>query len=194
MGTKRSSVTSIPSKLSTKKPKYQCKYQKAWEEEFSGIKSTKGDSFILCTYCNEHFSIAHGGKNDVKRHVERQKHVDNVHSAKQSGIQRRLTDCRASGPSQSFADLVTKAEVLFVHFIAEHNLPFSVGDHFTKLVKKAFPDSKIAEEFHCGHTKTAATVNKALGPYYMDKFLPAAQEGPVTIMMDESNKRSDDKA
>ena len=29
-------MTSIPSKLSTKKPK--CKNQKAWEEEFSGIK------------------------------------------------------------------------------------------------------------------------------------------------------------
>ena len=82
MATKHSPVTSIPSKLSTKKPKYQCKYQKACEEEFSGIKkSTKGDSFVLCTYCNEHFSIAHGGKNDVKRRVERRKHVDNVHSA-----------------------------------------------------------------------------------------------------------------
>lgn len=158
----------------TKKPKYQCKYQKSWEEEFSVIKkSTKGDSFVLCTYCNEHFSIAHGGKNDVKRHVERQKHIDNVQSAKQSGIQRRLTDCRASGPSQSYTDLVTKAEVLFIHFIAEHNLPFSVGDHLTKLVKKAFPDSKIAEKFHCGHSKTAA-----IGPYYMDNFLSAAQEGP----------------
>ena len=29
-------MTSIPSKLSTKKPK--CKNHKAWEEEFSGIK------------------------------------------------------------------------------------------------------------------------------------------------------------
>lgn len=27
----------------------------------------------------------------------------------------------------------------------------------------------------------------------MDKFLPAAQEGPETIIMDESNNRSDDK-
>lgn len=101
-----------------------------------------------------------------------------------------MTDCRGGHPSQLFADLLTKAEVLFVHFIAEHNLPFPVGDHLTKLVK----DSKIAEKFHCGHTKTSAIINKALGPYYMDKFLPVAQEGPITIMMDESNKRSDDKA
>ena len=79
----------------------------------------------------------------MKRHVEQQNHLDNVYLAKQSGIQSRLTDCRAGGPSQSFADLVTKAEVLFVHFINEHNLPFSVGDHLTKLVKKAFQTVRL---------------------------------------------------
>ena len=178
----------------TKKPKYQCTYQTSWEEEVSGIKKrTKGDSFVICVYCDEHFSTAHGGKNDMKRHVEQQKHIDNVHSARQSGIQSRLTDNRAGGPSQTFADLVMKAEVLFVQIIAEHNLSFSVGDHLTRLVKKAFPDSKVAEKIHCGHTKMSTIMNKTLGPHYMDRFLPAAQEGPVTIMMDESSKRSDDE-
>ena len=55
--------------------------------KFSGVKkSAKGDSFILFVYHSEYFSIAHGGKNDVKRHIERQNHMDNVHLAKQSGI------------------------------------------------------------------------------------------------------------
>lgn len=133
----------------------------SWEEEVSGIKkSTKGDSFVICVYCDEHFSTAHGGKNDMKRHVEQQKHIDNVHSARQSGIQSRLTDNRTDGPSQSFADLVMKAEVLFVQIIAEYNLSFSVGDHLTRLVKKSFPDSKIAEKIHCGHTKLSTIMNK----------------------------------
>ena len=35
---------------------------------------------------------------------------------------------------------VQNAEELFVQFIAEHNLPFHTGDHFTKLVKSMFPD------------------------------------------------------
>ena len=30
---------------------------------------------------------------------------------------------------------VQRAEALFVYFVAEHNLPFRTGDHFTKLVK-----------------------------------------------------------
>ena len=42
-------------------------------------------------------------------------------------------------------------------FIVEHNLPFAVADHLTSLVKKAFPDSKIAEKFQLGHTKVSRT-------------------------------------
>ena len=104
------------SEPSAKKPKYQCKFQKYWESEFSGIKkSSKGESFVLCVYCNEHYSICHGGKNDVKWHVERQKHVDNAHLARQIGVQlqARLTEFHSSSPTNSFSEVVTKAEVLF---------------------------------------------------------------------------------
>ena len=48
-----------------------------------------------------------------------------------------------------------KVEALFVQFVAEHNLPFCTGDHFTKLVKQMFPDSNIAKHFHCSCTKTS---------------------------------------
>lgn len=110
---------------------------------------------------------------------------------RQGGIQTRLSELRGTA---SFTDQVTRAEVLFSQFITEHNLSFAIGDHLTKLVKSAFPDSKIAEKFTLGHTKAACIIKKALAPYYMDKVLPVAREGPITIMMDESNKRSDDKA
>ena len=80
---------------------------------------------------------------------------------------------------------------MFSEFIAEL---FSFGEHFTKLVKKAFPDSKNAENFQCDRSKTACIVKKAFAPHYMDMVLPTTREGSITIMMDESNKRSDDKA
>ena len=53
-------------------------------------------------------------------------------------------------------DQVTTAEIYFSTFIAEHNMAFLAADHFTKLCKIMFPDSKIAEEFACGRTKTTA--------------------------------------
>lgn len=43
------------------------------------------------------------------------------------------------------ADEVTKAEFLFSAFVAEHDLPASVADHFTHLCNAMFPDSKIAK-------------------------------------------------
>jgi hypothetical protein len=34
-------------------------------------------------------------------------------------------------PTKSVDDQVTRAETLFSNFVAEHNLPFTVSDHFT---------------------------------------------------------------
>ena len=48
--------------------------------------------------------------------------------------------------------------------MAEHNLPFAVADNFNSLVPKMFPDSKIAAEFACATTKTAALKTHALAP------------------------------
>ena len=59
--------------------------------------------------------------------------------------------------------LVIKAETLFSNFIAEHNLPFAVANHFTRLCKDMFPDSKIAQ-FFCGKTKTTQIVKRAIAP------------------------------
>ena len=42
-------------------------------------------------------------------------------------------------------DIIT-SETVFSYFIAEHNLPFTVTDHFSKLCKQMFPDSKIAKK------------------------------------------------
>ena len=40
------------------------------------------------------------------------------------------------------SSVITKAEVLFPQFVAEHSLSASITDHFTDLVKVMFPDSK----------------------------------------------------
>lgn len=45
------------------------------------------------------------------------------------------------------------AEVMFTEFLVEHNCPLSVSDHASKLFKKMFPDSKIAEQYGCARTK-----------------------------------------
>ena len=37
--------------------------------------SRKGDTYALCTLCRNDFSIAHGGSNDITKHIKTAKHL-----------------------------------------------------------------------------------------------------------------------
>ena len=80
-----------------------------------------------CVYCGTDFGIGHGGRSDVKRHVETEGHRNAVVDAKQTGRQVRLSEMRY--PPRANATLVEKvarAEALWCKFVSEHNLPFAV--------------------------------------------------------------------
>ena len=53
------------------------------------------------------------------------------------------------------------AEVLFA-YLGEYHLAFQLGDYCTKLFKLTFPDSSIAKDFKCSHTKATAVL-KVIG-------------------------------
>ena len=134
-----------------------------WQPEWTRYKmsaSKKGPSYVYCKVCAVDFSVAGGGVHEVKRHIETRKHKENS-----KGMANQLT--LASTMLQSKNSLehdITTAELYFTTFIAEHNLPFLAADHFTKLCKVMFADSKIAEGFSCGRTKATAIVKYALAP------------------------------
>ena len=46
-----------------------------------------------------------------------------------------------------------RAESMLAFAVAEHNLPFSIADHFSDIVKKMFPANQIAAKFACIKTK-----------------------------------------
>ena len=87
----------------------------------------------------------------------------------------------------SLQDDITAAELYFTTFIAEHNLPFLAADHFTKLCKSMFPDSKIADGFSCGRTKTTAIVKYALAPVFTAKVVNICRTSPFTLLCDAGN-------
>ena len=88
---------------------------------------------------------------------------------------------------------VTKAEVIFTNFVLEHNLPFSVADHFTDLCKQMFPDSEVAKLFSCRRLKTTHILNKAIAPIEKKKVTDLCAANKFSIMMDESNDKGNDK-
>ena len=130
------------------------------------------------------FAIAGGGVHEVKRHCKTAKHkrlLDGVLA------QPSISAMMARASTDSLKEKTIKSELFFARFVAEHNLSFATADHFTKLCKVMFPDSKIAESFACARTKTTVLITHALGPSAEDAVVSACQTQPFTILCDGGN-------
>jgi hypothetical protein len=119
-------------------------------------KSLKGPTYARCTICNSDFSVAHGGINDCKTHVEGTRHKSNFESRKN---QPSISQMFGKGPQEEeMRHKISAAEMLFMWFLIEHNVPVSAADHAGPLFRQMFPDSKIAQGFQCARTKTTALI------------------------------------
>jgi hypothetical protein len=146
-----------PPKAKVKKAKKKTKYSATYQDTFKWVcpvTHPKRDEFMArCTICSCDFSISHSGIGDVRKHGQAEKHISHT-----SKMQNPSTPgLREFFPSVEDYDVI-RAECLMTEFIVEHNLPFSVADHATRLVKKMFPDSKIAAKYASGQTKTSCVV------------------------------------
>jgi len=167
---------------------YKVKFNNTWLSEFPWLRSSsKSSNHAFCVPCNTHFSIAHSGHYDIMQHSKGEKHSSNTSSTQYT---RKVQDMF----KKQDKDDVLKAEVLFTAFVAEHNIPFLVADHFTKLVKEMFPDSDIAKKFSCMRTKTTHIMNRALAPSFDDEVTKLCQNEKFSVMIDESNDQGDNKS
>ena len=136
------------------------KFKSSWELPPYIAESRKGEKFAFCKLCSSHFSVSHGGFNDVTRHTTGLVHGQRLKEA-------QGTTSIASVFPQSHVDTSAKvisAEIMS-QFIAMHNLSFQTADHLSDLVSAMFPDSKIAAGFSCKHTKTKAIICDAIEPH-----------------------------
>ena len=98
-----------------------------------------------------------------------------------------------SSSSQLYVQKVTTAEVIMTNFIAMHNLSFQAADHLSSLFGAMFPDSSIAKDFSCRHTKTKAIICEALDPYHKKPVVENVHntDTPFSLLCDESNEKGD---
>jgi hypothetical protein len=96
-------------------------------------------------------------------------------------LQANFSAILLSGNIKSVDDQVTRAETLFSNFAAEHNLSFTVSDHFTDLCKKMIQDSKIAEMFACKRTKCTQIIKQAIAPDLWRTLIKRCKKQPFTI-------------
>ena len=167
-----------------KKSKRECKYQQSWKGH-GMLPSSKGPTFTHCKICKAHINIGHGGLSDVKKHLATSKHKELVKAASSSGNVRTFLQ------QVPIEEKITRAEVLFANFVAEHNLPFLTANHFTRLTSVMFPDSSIAQAFSSARTKTTCIVKGALHPHFAEPVISQCKKCPFSILCDEGNDVDD---
>jgi hypothetical protein len=87
-----------------------------------------GEDMAHCKLCNTNFSVAAGALYDVKRHAKRSTHGYCCRGVLKNKSITNFVDKKSSS--------VILSEKLFSNFVAEHNLSFSLADHFTKSLPK----------------------------------------------------------
>ena len=183
--------SAMDSPLAKRRKQYASTYQTDWERLFSGViaPSKQGDQYAWCVPCTRDIKICASGVYDVREHLKTKLHGRNVKSSSQHAPMTTFFRRQSVDVPES----VTTAEVLFSFFVAEHNLPANVTDHFTDLVPRLFPDSAIAKAFRCKRTKTTQIVRRCLAPTATDIAIKRCRDGPFSVMVDESTDRNTDK-
>ena len=136
-------------------------------------------NFALCKTCNVDINVSHGG---IRKHLATTKRQQLVKAAGNS------VDLRKFMPQSPIEDAVTRSEVLFANFIAEHNLSFSTTNHLSHLTHVMFPDSKIARAFKSARTKTTCIIKHA---HFIDPVIQHCQNGPFSILCNEDSNTED---
>ena len=112
-------------------------FSKKYSDEWPFSKQS--DYFGFSTLCNVDFCVSHAGRNDCQKHIATDKHSRAAEHVKKTP---KIT----SFSSFNLDTSVTNAEVTFVDFLIEHNIPIAASDHAGRLFKM-FPDSKIAKQY-----------------------------------------------
>ena len=119
------------------------------------MASDRGKQHVYCKVCSKHFSVSHGGIDNVHRHWGGKKHLELFNARKSTN---QVTKYYVSSNSSSLDENVIKAETLISVAMAKHYVPLAFVDHLAKVVKEAFPDSSIAKKYACGRGKTTLRI------------------------------------
>ena len=181
-----------PPKTTVKKQRRLQTFRDEYSVKYPTLRPGKKSSCsCLCCVCESEFSIAHGGGDDCRRHIESRKHKENEKKdterkkcAKISGFFVPSTSTKQVPVEKDDGSI--RAEVMLVDFVTELNLPFSSLDKFTKVLPAMFPDSKIAKGLQCGRSKGTAIL-KEISAKTTVSIAKRLKTQPFTVSTDGSN-------
>lgn len=165
-----------------------CKFSDDLQKQFPFLKkgnSTNTSSDVFCTKCNNTFSIAHGGRNDIQRHLSSEKHKKMLSAACTSS---QLTDYFRQEKYGEKEEELAKAEGLWAFHTIFHNQSFNSMECTSKLIQKTFD-----KKFSCGKTKCEAIVKNVIAPYSQELIRKELQEVPFVSLFSDASNHNDVK-
>ena len=126
------------------------RYTDDYTKQYPCMTKCSDTSRIYCTVCRSSFSIAHGSKNDIDRHIKTNVHPLHERNATEAKEYRKMSTfvrtVQKEELSENDQDIIN-AEATFCLFLVEHDVPLSASDHACPLVRKMFPKDKSAKNF-----------------------------------------------
>ena len=92
------------------------------------------EHYAWCIPCSRDIKVSASGVYDVREHLKSKLHVRMVDSSRQQ--KPMTTFFKRVGIDTP--DTVITDEVMFSYFVAEHNLPTAIADHFTDMASRNF--------------------------------------------------------
>lgn len=163
-------------------PKRKCKFTDELKQEFSFLKQAKLESFVFCTKCLNEFSLASGGRADIRRHLSSDKHKKMIAAAASSSTIGSFFHKETAGPKEL---QVAASEALFVYHSIIHNHSYRSLDCTSNLIQTLYE-----KKFTCKRTKAEAIVKNVLAPFYISELKnKLVSVHYVTLFSDASNHK-----
>ena len=179
--------------------KHKQKYLAAWEKELDKQTDINGNPTKIGDWCSASKKDSHYGRCNVCHKdiiVSNMGHYALIQHAAGTSHKKAFGEKRSqlSIPfSKASSDGTVAAEIRWVTFLAEHDLPMSLSDDIAKLFVAMFPDSAIAREFKCARTKSTYVLTSGLGNTFHDDLITHLRQQPFSMLIDESNQVKGDK-
>ena len=163
-------------------PKRKCAFTNDLKREYPYLKETVNDK-VHCNQCMAVFSISHGGRSDINKHLQTQKHKSSIEAAPSSS---RVTNFFKPANSDSDESLKLAAkEAMFAYHTAIHGQSFKISDCTSKLISKFFEI-----KFALARTKCEAVIVNCIAPMVAgDLREELGKANFVTATIDASNRK-----
>jgi len=161
-------------------PKRKCNFTSDIKRDYPFLKETI-DSKVLCNYCQSVFSIRHGGRSDIKDHLETKKHKSSLEAVTSSD---RVTNFFKAASSEESLLLAAK-EATFAYHTAVHGQSFKSSDCTSKLVSKLFQP-----KFALRRTKCEAVLTNCIAPMIATELRQELNKANfISASIDASNRK-----